>query len=243
MNAALGRSVRLATAGLVLATVAAACSGDDFEPGQTVYTGIVFVPPEIRCEGCSGANAQAQLLELGQNQAPRIVKCVTTNDRAIYDTSGPNTCPDISDGSLPPGDGTQTVIVVATVNAQGGQIGGLVSSRLGSVTSTDFTGTTHIACKAGVFLTAGTAPFGDPGCVVQASCPAGLANCFPTLEPNDIDDARINVLEEAGEVLEAQVDFTEVDGVDRASCAVIVCTQAGAVNATQECLQAQLAAR
>jgi hypothetical protein len=200
----------------------------------------VFVPPPAQCEGCTGAGVEAQLLELGQDQAPRVAKCVTTNERAIYDTSGPNTCPEISDGTLPPGDGQQTVIVVATVNAQGGQIGGLVSSRLGSLTSTDFTGTTHVACKAGVFLTTGTAPFGNPGCVVQASCPAGLANCFPTLQPNDIDDARIDVLEEAGEMVEAQVDFTLVDGPDRASCAVIVCTQAGTVSATQECLQARL---
>ncbi|MEW6273169.1 MAG: hypothetical protein AB1689_28150 [Thermodesulfobacteriota bacterium] len=235
------RWMRLAAVGVVLAAAVGACSGDDFEPGETVYTGIIVVPPEQQCAGCRGSNVQAQLLELGQDQAPRIVKCVTTNERGIYDTSGPNTCPEMSDGTLPPGDGQQTVIVVAIVNERGGQIGGLVSSRLGSVTSTDFNGTTHVACKAGVFLTAGTASFGDPGCVVQASCPSGLAGCFPTLAPNDIDDARINTLEEAGEMVEAQVDFTEVDGVDRASCAVIVCTQAGAVPATQECLQQQLA--
>jgi hypothetical protein len=241
MRLSLRRCVRLAAAGIVLATAVAACSGESFEPGETVYTGIVFVPPEQQCLGCDGANAQTQLLELTQNQAPRIVKCVETNERAIYDTSGPNTCPEISNGTLPPGDGQQTVIVVAIVNDRGAQIGGLVSSRLGSVTSTDFNGTTHVACKAGVFLTSGTASFGDPGCIVQASCPSGLASCFTTMAPNDIDDARIDILEEAGEMVEAQVDFTEPDGVDRASCAVIVCTQAGTVSATQECLQARLA--
>jgi len=241
MTAVLGRCVRLAAAGMVLAAGLAACSGESFEPGETVYTGIIVVPPEQRCDGCTGVDVQAQLLELTQNQPPRIVKCVNTNERAIYDTSGPNTCPDISNGTLPPGDGQQTVIVVAVVNERGAQIGGLVSTRLGSVTSTDFNGTTHIACKAGVFLTTGTAPFNDPGCIVQASCPSGLANCFPTVQANDLDDAHINTLEEAGEMLEAQVDFTEPDGVDRASCAVIVCTQAGAVAATEACLQAQLA--
>jgi hypothetical protein len=241
-SAFLARGLRLAAAGLLLTTGVAACSGDGFEAGDTVYTGIVFVPPPQQCVGCTGENVTAQLLELNQNQEPRVIKCVQTNDRGIYDTSDPNTCPGQSNGTLPSGDGEATVIVVATVNARGGQIGGLISSRLEQVTTTDFTGTTHIACKAGVFLTTGTAPFGDPGCVVQASCPAGLANCFPTVPANSLDDARIDNLEAAGEVLEPRVDFTEVDGVDRASCAVIVCTQAGAVAASTECLEAQLLA-
>lgn len=241
-SAFLGRGFRLAAAGLVLAAGVAACSGDGFEAGDTVYTGIVFVPPPQQCTGCTGDNVQAQLLELTQNQAPRVVKCVQTNDRGIYDTSGPNTCPELSNGSLPPGDGEATVIVVATVNPQGGQIGGLISSRLQQVTTTDFNATTHIACKSGVFLTTGTAPFNDPGCVVQASCPAGLANCFPTVPPGSLDDARIDVLEEASELIETQVNFTLVDGTDRASCAVIVCTQAGAVSTTRECLETQLLA-
>lgn len=241
-SAFLGRGLRLAAAGLLLAAGLSACSGDGFEAGETIYTGIVFVPPPQQCVGCTGENVEAQLLELTQNQAPRVVKCVRTNDRGIYDTSGPNTCPEQSNGSLPSGDGEATVIVVATVNPQGGQIGGLISSRLEQVTSTDFNATTHIACKAGVFLTTGTAPFNDPGCVVQASCPAGLANCFPTVPPGSLDDARINVLEEASELIETQVNFTLVDGTDRASCAVIVCTQAGAVSTTRACLEAQLLA-
>jgi hypothetical protein len=242
-GASLGRGLRLAAAALLLAAGLAACSGDGTDPVDTVYTGIVFVPPPQQCVGCTGVGVEAQLLELTQNQAPRIVKCVRTNDRGIYDTSDPNICPEKSDGSLPAGDGTQTVIVVATVNERGAQIGGLISSPLQSVTSTDFNGTTHIACKGGVFLTTGTAPFGDPGCRVQASCPAGLANCFTTVPANTLSQERIDNLEAASQVLERQVDFSEPDGVDRASCAVIVCTQAGAVAGTSACLEAQLAGR
>jgi hypothetical protein len=135
------------------------------------------------------------------------------------------------------------VIVVATVNAQGGQIGGLINGRLQQASSADFNGTTHIACKAGVFLTAGVSGDGELGCSVRASCPAGAANCFETLAPNDIDDARINVLEDASQVLEDQVDYTLPNGVDRASCAVIVCTQAGTVEASSACLEGFLAGR
>jgi hypothetical protein len=236
----LGRGLRIAAASLVLASGVAACSGDGFEAGDTVYTGIVFVPPPAQCAGCTGENVEAQLLELTQDQAPRVVKCVRTTDRGVYDTSDPNTCPEQSNGSLPAGDGPATVIVVATVNSQGGQIGGLINGRLEQVTSTDFNATTHIACKSGVFLTTGTAPFGDPGCVVQASCPLGQANCFETVPPNSLDDARINVLEEASELIETQVDFTRPDGTDRASCAVIVCTQAGTVSTSRACLEGQL---
>lgn len=241
MRTLFGPTVRLTAAGIALAAALAACSGDSFEPGETIYTGIVFVPPEQQCQGCTSANVQAQLLELQQNQAPRIIKCVSTNERGIYDTSTPNTCPDMSNGVLPPGDGQQTVIVVATVSDRGGQIGGLISSRLGSVTETDFNSTTHVACTAGLFLVAGTDSFGDPGCMVRPSCPAGAVNCFPSLAPNDIDDARINTLEAAGELIGGQVDFTTADGSNRAACAVIVCTQAGTVPATEACLQGQLA--
>ena len=237
-----GRGLRVAAAALVLTAAVSACSGDGFEAGDTIYTGIVFVPPPQQCAGCTGANVEAQLLELTQNQAPRVVKCVRTTDRGVYDTSDPNTCPEQSNGSLPSGDGPATVIVVATVNSQGGEIGGLINSRLEQVTTTDFNGTTHVACKAGVFLTTGTAPFGDPGCVVQASCPLGLADCFETVPPNSLDDAAINTLEEASELIEDQVDFTLPDGTDRASCAVIVCTQAGTVSTTRQCLEARLRA-
>ena len=231
------RALRLAAACALLGGAVAACSGDGFQQTDTVYTGIVFVPPPSQCEGCSGAGATAQLLELGQNQEPRVVKCVRTNERGIYDTSDPNTCPEQSNGQLPSGDGDATVIVVATVNARGGQIGGLISSRLEQAASADFNGTTHIACKAGVFLTAGTGTARDLGCTVQASSPPGAANCFTALPPNDIDDAHINNLEAASQVLEPRVDFTLPDGVDKASCAVIVCTQAGAVAATTDCLE------
>lgn len=238
------RGFRRAASGLLLAAAFAACSGDGTQNTDTVYTGIVFVPPPSQCEGCSGSGATAQLLELGQNQEPRIVKCVRTNERGIYDTSDPNTCPEQSNGELPSGDSDATVIVVATVNARGGQIGGLISSRLQQAASADFNGTTHIACKAGVFLTAGTATdAGDHGCTVQASCPPGAVNCFTTLPPNEIDDARINVLEGASQVLEGQVDYTLPDGVDKASCAVIVCTQAGTVEASSACLEGFLASR
>ncbi|HEY8514030.1 MAG TPA: hypothetical protein VIS07_00785 [Candidatus Binatia bacterium] len=236
-----GSFVRLVAAGIVLAAAVAACSGDSFEPGETIYTGIIIVPPEQQCEGCTSVNVEAQLLELEQNQPPRIIKCVRTNERGIYDTSTPNTCPERSNGQLPPGDGQRTVIVVATVNSQGGQIGGLISSRLGSVTQTDFNSTTHVACTAGLFLVAGTESFGDPGCMVRASCPSGAPNCFPSLAPNDVDEARIDTLEAAGELIGGQVDFTTADGSNRAACAVIVCTQAGTVPATQECLEQQLA--
>jgi hypothetical protein len=234
------RGLRTAAAFLVLAAAVGACSGDGFEAGDTIYTGIVFVPPPQQCAGCTGANVEAQLLELTQNQAPRIVKCVRTTDRGVYDTSDPNTCPERSDGRLPSGDGPQTVIVVATVNSEGGQIGGLINSRLEQVTTTDFNATTHIACKSGVFLTTGTAPFGDPGCVVAATCPPGLGDCFTTVPPSSLDVDAIDILEEASELIETQVDFTRPDGTDRASCAVIVCTQAGTVPATRECLEAQL---
>ena len=237
------RALRVAAACVILGGAVAGCSGDGFEQTDTVYTGIVFVPPPSQCEGCSGAGATAQLLELGQNQAPRVVKCVRTNERGIYDTSDPNSCPEQSDGQLPSGDGEATVIVVATVNAQGGQIGGLISSRLEQAASADFNGTTHIACKAGVFLTAGTGTARDLGCTVQASCPPGAVNCFTTVAPNAIDDARIDNLEAASQVLEPQVDFTLPDGVDRASCAVIACTQAGAVAATTSCLEGFFASR
>ncbi|MBY0274522.1 hypothetical protein K2Z84_04205 [Candidatus Binatia bacterium] len=236
------RGFRLVLTGLLLAT-AAACSGDGTQNTDTVYTGIVFVPPPSQCEGCSGAGATAQLLELGQNQAPRVVKCVRTNERGIYDTSDPNTCPEQSNGELPSGDGNATVIVVATVNSRGGQIGGLISSRLQQAASADFNGTTHIACKAGVFLTAGTAGEGNLGCSVRATCPPGAVNCFTTLQPDELDDARINVLEEASQVLEGQVDYTLPEGVDKASCAVIVCTQAGTVAASTACLEGFLAGR
>jgi hypothetical protein len=236
--------LRRAASGLLLAAAVAACSGDGFQQTDTVYTGIVFVPPPSQCTGCSSDGATAQLLELGQNQAPRVVKCVRTNERGIYDTSDPNICPEQSDGQLPSGDGPTTVIVVATVNARGGQIGGLISSPLQQASSADFNGTTHIACKAGVFLTAGTSgEGGDLGCSVRASCPPGAANCFTTLAPNEIDDARINVLEDASQVLEDQVDYTLPEGVDRASCAVIVCTQAGTVAGTTACLESFLANR
>ena len=241
-NVLLARGLRLAATALLLVT-AAACSGDGTSNTDTVYTGIVFVPPPSQCTGCSGSGATAQLLELGQNQAPRVVKCVRTNERGIYDTSDPNTCPEQSNGELPAGDSDATVIVVATVNARGGQIGGLISARLQQATSADFNGTTHIACKAGVFLTAGTSGEGGLGCSVQASCPAGAVNCFTTLPPDEIDDARINVLEEASQVLEAQVDYTLPDGVDKASCAVITCTQAGTVSASTACLEGFMAAR
>lgn len=230
------RGLRLVSTGLLLAAVAA-CSGDGVQNTDTVYTGIVFVPPPSQCTGCSAEGATAQLLELGQNQAPRVVKCVRTNERGIYDTSDPNTCPEQSNGELPSGDANATVIVVATVNARGGQIGGLISSPLQQAASADFNGTTHIACKAGVFLTAGTGGEGGLGCTVQASCPPGAVNCFTTLQPTEIDDARINVLEEASQVLEGQVDYTLPDGVDRASCAVIACTQAGTVAASTSCLE------
>lgn len=236
------RGFRLVASAVLLAAFAA-CSGDGTQSTDTVYTGIVFVPPPSQCQGCSGAGATAQLLELGQNQAPRVVKCVRTNERGIYDTSDPNTCPEQSDGELPAGGGQATVIVVATVNARGGQIGGLISSPLQQAASADFNGTTHIACKAGVFLTAGTGGEGDLGCSVRASCPAGAVNCFTTLPPDEIDDARINILEAASQVLEGQVDYTLPEGVDKASCAVITCTQAGTVAASDSCLEGFLAAR
>ncbi len=241
MRTLVRRTLRLTAGGIVLAAALAACGGDSFEPGETIYTGIIFVPPQQQCQGCTSTNVQAQLLELQQNQPPRIIKCVQTNERGIYNTSTPNTCPEMSNGMLPPGDGQQTVIVVATVNSRGGQIGGLISSRLGSVTETDFNSTTHVACTAGLFLVSGTESFGDPGCLVRASCPAGAVNCFPSLAPNDIDDARIDTLEAAGELIGGQVDFTTADGSNRAACAVIVCTQAGTVPATLDCLQSQLA--
>jgi len=240
MSALLGPRLRLLAAGVALVAGAAACSGDGFQPGATVFTGIIVVPPPQQCVGCNGAGAQVRLLELVQNEAPRVVKCVDTNDRAIYDTSDENTCPDISDGTLPPGDSEHTVIVVAIVNDRGAQIGGLVSTRLGSVTDRDFNGTTNIACEAGLFLTSGTASFGNPGCTVQASCPAGLANCFTTVPANTLSQQRIDNLEAASLVLEGQVDFTLPNGVDPAACAVIVCTQAGAVAGSPECLEAQL---
>lgn len=239
----LQRRIGIAATALLLAAGFAACSGDGTSNTDTVYTGIVFVPPPSQCTGCSGSGATAQLLELGQNQEPRIVKCVRTNERGIYDTSDPNTCPEQSNGELPSGDGNATVIVVATVNSRGGQIGGLISSRLQQAASADFNGTTHIACKAGVFLTAGTAGESNLGCTVQASCPPGATNCFTTLPPNEIDDARINVLEGASQVLEGQVDYTLPDGVDKASCAVITCTQAGTVEASTSCLEGFLAGR
>ena len=157
--------------------------------------------------GLQRLGATAQLLELGQNQAPASSSACAPTSAASTTRRTRNTCPEQSNGELPSGDSDATVIVVATVNERGGQIGGLISARLQQATSADFNGTTHIACKAGVFLTAGTSGEGDLGCSVRASCPPGAVNCFTTLPPNEIDDARINVPEEASQVLEAQVDY------------------------------------
>ena len=115
----------------------------------------------------------------------------------------------------------------------GAAIGGVISLDANAPLTKDFAGITQVACLAAVFLTEGTDVFGDPGCVVRADC-MEQGDCVTSLDPDAIDNTRIDNLEEASSFIVADVIFP--GDVPRAACAIIDCTGGGANPTTPECV-------
>jgi len=230
---------------LLLTAALAACGSSSGGGGETVLTGLVVVP-DTGCAGCNSSSRLVTVLALVEDGAPQTIKCVSTSERGVYDSADPNLCPEQTQTSFQAAaDGNQTVIVVGDVGTSSGpqsgaQIGGVLSAPIGLTKSKDFTGTTQIACVASVYLTAGN-PDPSAGCVVQASCPGptvGGVPCFPIAAPESIGDDQIENLESASAFVSDQITYPS--GVPGAVCAVLECTQAGAVAATAECVQREL---
>ena len=119
--------------------------------------------------------------------------------------------------------GRENVIVVASISQAAG-LGGVEDVDPGTDNGKDFNVKTQIACQASVFMTQGTAPAGDPGCVVRPLCAPG-SNCFATQDPSQITDSVISRLEHAAAFIAGSVVLP--NDVNRAACAAIDCTLGG----------------
>ena len=217
---------------------AAACSGDGFQGGDTVVTGLIVLPSPQNCDNCQTQRVQVVVLGLVKNGDPQLLKTVTTNANGVYNTGDISAeLEDFQASQGTSGDNQQSFIIVAEVNDSGAEIGGIVSARLGASGDKTFNPTTHIACLGSVFLTAGMTD-GEAGCVVRPTCAAGEQNCLQTVDANVLDDTYINNLEQAASYVSADVPFP--DGVPSAACAVLLCTNGGAEPASQECVRSAL---
>lgn len=225
----------------VSALVSWGCSGESFNGDRTIISGLIVLPSPQNCADCDNASAPTRLLALQQGAMQQEVTSVRTSARGVYSvTLESDEQSQIASDSN--GDGQQTFIIVTTLNDVGAQIGGVLSARLGASLSKDFNPTTHVACIASVLLTAGTASANDPGCVVRAACGVDDGpGCRGALDPDVIDDGRIDVLEAASSYISADVTFP--DNSSSAACAVIECTDAGAHTTTEECVRSAFEGR
>lgn len=207
---------------MALLVAIAACGGDDHAGGATTLRGALRLPPAAQCSGCSVAQRPIQLLALNRDAAPTPLVTSTTDAQGRYLFAD-------ADAAL---GGRRNVIVVASVSQAAG-LGGVEDLSRGD-NAKDFDVKTQVACQASVYLTAGTASAGDPGCVVRSVC-AGEENCLATSDPSRLDDAVIERLERAAKFVEGQVALE--NDVPRAACAVIDCTLGGLADATSECVR------
>jgi len=207
-----------------LATMAACGGSDHNHSGQTSLTGALVLPPSQQCVGCTVNQVVVNLLGLNKDAPPTQIVQTLTDAQGSYNFS------DVG-GSL---GGRENLIVVASISQTAG-LGGVEDIDPGTTNGKDFNVTTQVACQASVFLTAGTAGAGDPGCVVRSQClPVDGSNCLPTQDPSQIDNASISRLEAASSVVAGNVSLPR--DVNRAACAAIDCTLGGLADATSQCM-------
>lgn len=193
----------------------------------TRLTGQIILPDPSKCPDCSRAGVDVVVFGLATNQPPIPIESFLTSGQGRYDTGDLTAAlTDPANGSPDTnGDGKRTLIVVASVNASGAQIGGAVSLPTGSTVNRNFSPSSQVAAVAVTFLTTGTGASG-PGCTVQATCGPSDQNCFTTADPDTIDQLTIQHLNQAAVFIASGVTFP--DDVGRAACAVIICSHAGA---------------
>ena len=209
-----------------LATMAACGGSDHNHSGQTSLTGALILPPPQQCIGCTVSQVVVNLLGLNKDAAPTQIAQTLTDSQGNYNLSNVG-------GAL---GGRENVIVVGSVS-QSAVLGGAEDIDPGADNGKDFNVTTVIACQGSVFLTAGTAGAGDPGCVVRPQClPADGSNCLPTQDPTQIDNAAISRLEGAASLIAENVALPK--DLNRAACAAINCTLGGLADATSQCMSA-----
>ncbi len=217
---------------------AAACSGDGFQGGDTVVSGLLVLPSPQNCDNCQTQRVQVVVLGLVENGDPQLLETVTTNVNGVYNTGDISAeLEEFQASQGISGEDQQSFIIVADVNDSGAQIGGIVAARLGATGDKTFNPTTHIACLGAVFLTAGMTD-AEAGCVVRPTCAPEELNCLQTVDANTLDDTYINNLEQAASYVSADVPFP--DGVPSASCAVLLCTNGGAEPGSEECVRSAL---
>jgi hypothetical protein len=217
----------------VLSAVNADLNGCSNAP-QTRLKGQITLPLSNQCTDCSVKLVDFGVIGLVQNAPPQVIGSGTTDSQGGFDTGDLSAAlSNPANGSVDTnGDGKRTVIVVATVNSNGANIGGVDSIPTGAVSTKNFNTTTQVACVAAVFLTSGTT---DP-CVVKATCTADEPACLPTVDPDALDATRIGRLEQAASLISASVVLP--DDVAQAACAAITCTQGGTMEASAQCVTA-----
>jgi len=225
----------------ILAATLVACGGDSVDRSQTIVSGLIVLPSSDHCSDCNNSGVNVVVLGLQQNGSPQVLASLQTNSHGIYKTQDLTPALNATNASADSsGDGKRSIIVVASVNSNGAQIGGVISAPVGAIGTKDFNPTTHVACLASVFLTAGTASFNPVGCTVAPTCAPTAPNCLVTVNPDDLTSAHINNLEQAASFVSDQIDFP--NGVPAASCAILVCTNGGVQSTDANCVTAALAA-
>lgn len=221
----LGKMCRL----LAVATVAASlgsCSGDSHDSGSTSLRGLIVIPDQSQCPGCTNQNINVVVFGLPTDLSNPVAQ-TTTNDKGIYDTG------DLTEQlrQFDPESDQKSYIVVAVVSTNG-RVGGVKSQPLGATASKDFNVTTQIACVASVLLTNDTTE-----CTAD---PEGKV-----APPSDLDDRRIDNLEQAASVVSDQVSLEISGDVACAACSTIGCTEQGDLqvdDAVRSCVATRYAA-
>lgn len=209
--------------GGVMLVFANGCGGGGGGGGHVSFTGRIDLPSSSQCQNCSSSGAPLKLSALRKDALPEVVTSSTT------DAGGNYAVENVRDELA----GRNAVIFEVSVS-QAAIIGGVESAHEGDNVKT-FDVATQVACVASVLLTAGTAPFGDPGCAVRSVCgPGDPSGCIATLDPSRVDDQLIANLEQAASIVADRV--TLPDDQAFAACAAIVCTFAGSQPAESSCM-------
>lgn len=175
--------------------------------GVTSVEGSIVLPGQSQCTACSNSDISVGVFALPTNlQNP--IATVTTSENGTFDTG------DLTEELLlvDPGSDRKTYVVVGVVGTNA-RIGGVISQRLGTEESKDFNVTTQIACVAAVVLTN-----------TSTECVIPEERITP---PSNLDDRRINNLEEAASVVSDQVNLESSSDVNCAVCSTIQCTEEG----------------
>jgi len=223
---------------LLIAALVVSCGGGGGGDDETSISGQIDLPPADQCANCRNNGVQVVIIGPLYNAPPAAPVASVQTDAAGNFDSGDLTAALENYAGAPDtnGDGRRTLIAVATVNNESNAaIGGVLSVEEGDGSDKTFNVMTQVACVATVFLTAGTAGAGDPGCLVRPSCNDQPEGCIATVDPDTIEQAQIDRIEAAAEFIDGDVRLP--GDVPSAACAVIDCTAGGTRAATEECVE------